>query len=62
MVDENKPAFKIFPKALQNIKDGICPTCGEEITEFNDKLSEREYQISGMCQKCQDKVFNKEEE
>lgn len=57
MVDENKPVFKIFPKALANIKDGVCPTCGKTITRFKDTLSEREYQISGMCQECQDSVF-----
>lgn len=57
MVDENKPVFKIFPEALKEIKDGICPTCGEEITRFDDPLSEKEYVISGMCQVCQDRVF-----
>lgn len=34
--------------------------CGREInpeTEFRDEISRREYTISGMCQKCQDKVF-----
>lgn len=30
--------------------------CGPA-TQFRDELSKREYTISGMCQKCQDKVF-----
>jgi hypothetical protein len=34
-----------------------CPTCGGTISKFRDELSEREYRISGMCQKCQDEVF-----
>lgn len=35
-----------------------CRTCNEPITDFRDELSEREFRISGMCQKCQDEVFN----
>lgn len=31
--------------------------CGEPATKFRDELSVREYRISGLCQKCQDKVF-----
>ena len=31
--------------------------CGGEATEFNDEASEREYAMSGLCQKCQDKFF-----
>ena len=31
--------------------------CGEDVERFRDTLSEREYQISGLCQACQDKVF-----
>ena len=34
-----------------------CMTCSEPATEFRDDVSEREYQISGMCQDCQDKIF-----
>jgi len=36
---------------------GICPICKCKITEFRDALSATEYKISGMCQECQDKVF-----
>lgn len=55
-----------------NILDfnGKCPICNKEIDvkkEFRDIVSVREYFISGLCQECQDKVFdtmqaNKEEE
>lgn len=31
--------------------------CGKPITGFKDKLSEKEYSISGLCQECQDIVF-----
>jgi hypothetical protein len=32
--------------------------CGGEAVSFKDTISEKEYQISGFCQKCQDEVFN----
>lgn len=36
-----------------------CNICGKEIIlPFRDRLSEREYQISGMCQDCQDVTFS----
>lgn len=35
----------------------ICTWCKNPITGFKDPLSEREYQISGFCQACQDSVF-----
>jgi hypothetical protein len=31
--------------------------CGEPVGEFRDEVSRREYSISGLCQKCQDKIF-----
>lgn len=33
--------------------------CGEPIKGFRDSLSQREYAISGLCQKCQDSIFGK---
>lgn len=35
-----------------------CPTCGKQVGRFRDSLSRREYGISGMCQECQDSVFD----
>jgi len=49
-------------KEVNLIKHGKCPLCGKEIdtmTEFHDELSMREHAISGLCQKCQDAVFEK---
>lgn len=31
--------------------------CGEPIGEFRDARSMREYEISFLCQECQDEVF-----
>lgn len=38
--------------------------CGHFIDQdaFRDELSRKEYSISGLCQKCQDKFFNTDEE
>ena len=37
-----------------------CPSCGKEFDvteEFRNEISMREFEISGLCQKCQDSVF-----
>ena len=42
-----------------------CVTCGSpkvQAQDFKDDLSRKEFHISFMCQACQDKVFNSEEE
>ena len=43
------------------IKNNLCidpPVgCGGPAHEFRDMLSEQEYAISGLCQKCQDEIF-----
>lgn len=57
-----RPADLIFPELYQRKLQGLCPTCGQPIGPFRDKLSEKEYGISGMCQACQDKVFNPPED
>ena len=42
------------------VRDNKCVTCGGDATEFRDSVSEKEYQISKMCQACQDSVFGAE--
>jgi hypothetical protein len=44
------------------IENDICVSCGEPAVEFTDELSRREYAISGLCQKCQDNIFNYDED
>ena len=39
-----------------------CVTCSKPVGPFKDSLSSKEYRISGMCQACQDSVFESEEE
>ncbi len=42
---------------LESLDKGDCPTCGGSIGPFRDRLSRKEFGISGICQKCQDSVF-----
>lgn len=53
-----------FRKKVRMIKEGKCPLCSAkvEMREFRDEISVREFKISGLCQKCQDDVFDAEEE
>lgn len=51
-----------FGKELELIDSGKCPFCKKEVGEFRDALSRKEFSISGLCQKCQDKVFGGEVE
>jgi hypothetical protein len=47
--------FKVDRRA--SIISRACTTCGGDCVDFKDALSEKEFQISGMCQNCQDSVF-----
>ena len=42
---------------IEMITEHACVMCPELVKGFNDPLSFKEYQISGMCQTCQDSVF-----
>jgi hypothetical protein len=44
--------------ASEAIDTNVCVSCGEDVVDFDDPLSQREYQISGLCQKCQNSVFD----
>ena len=46
-------------KSMSNlVSEEGCNTCPNEYPlEFKDLLSFKEYKISGLCQKCQDEVF-----
>jgi len=38
----------------------VCTLCGESVTKFRNKISEKEHKITGACQKCQDAMFGKD--
>jgi transcription initiation factor IIE alpha subunit len=48
-----------FDREVKLIEEGRCPCCGEIVNEedFRDEPSKKEHKISGMCQSCQDSVF-----
>jgi hypothetical protein len=59
--DLSKPVFQLFPQAANSIINGECVPCGStqiRDCDFRDDISKKEYSISGMCQSCQDQVFN----
>ena len=57
----NKPINHIAPEMVKAVSEGICPLpdCRQPVKmeSFRDRISLKEYQISGLCQDCQDKVF-----
>lgn len=42
---------------VADIEADRCSWCHGRVKEFRDALSEKEYSISGFCQKCQDQTF-----
>lgn len=44
-----------------NRSKGLCPFCAVVPGPFRDALSEREFEISGLCQDCQDEFFVEEQ-
>jgi hypothetical protein len=50
-----------FDEEVDRLNRGECPFCGAPTDDnsFRDELSVREFRISGLCQKCQDKTFGK---
>ena len=54
-----------FDEEIDNLESGKCPFCGSTETtraDFRDEISWREFKISALCQKCQDKSFTEPEE
>lgn len=40
-----------------SLEHQICIQCRSEHLRFDDEPSRKEYEISGLCQACQDKLF-----
>ena len=49
----------VFPVERKRKAQGDCPFCGTHVDPdgFRDKRSRQEFNISGLCQECQDEVF-----
>jgi hypothetical protein len=59
---DNLSNFAYGRTGSESIKADICVACGKPAVEFTDELSRREYAISGLCQECQDRIFNYDED
>jgi Zn-dependent M32 family carboxypeptidase len=49
-----------FDKEVERVEKGQCPFCGSDKVnreDFRDEQSFREFQLSGLCQACQDEAF-----
>lgn len=64
--NKNDPVENFINEAFgvnrrSSVRANICVSkpigCGLPATEFKDALSAKEYTISGLCQRCQDKIF-----
>ena len=57
----NKEIMKAmgFLKEVERVENHQCPFCAKQVTseEFINDLSRKEFEISGLCQKCQDEMF-----
>ena len=49
----------LMPKQYNLIQSGKCPICGEKV-DLSELTGDYllEFNISGMCKKCQDRIFN----
>ncbi len=54
--------MNMFELETQRRKKGLCATCGGDTIEFRDEISRKEFRITGMCQTCQDSIFECDEE
>jgi len=54
-----KPVDILFPEQAARNAMHMCPFCnvGISIGDFRNPISLREYEISGLCQSCQDETF-----
>lgn len=48
-----------FEKEVKRCEHGLCVFCAKiiERVEFRDGFSWKEFLISGLCQSCQDEIF-----
>jgi len=48
-----------FNKEVDLVEKSLCPFCKDAVKgeDFKNEISRKEFKISGLCQKCQDKMF-----
>ena len=54
-----RPSNVVFPEANDCIEDESCPICNEmvNVNDFEKQDDIKEYQTSGICKPCQDRIF-----
>ena len=57
LIDQNATAIYGRPTSGA-LALNICVSCTEDASSFTSEVSKREYHISGLCQSCQDEIFN----
>jgi len=57
-----RPDFLVFPDRIPRMKQNICVTCSGKVEGFDTELAQKEFLISGMCQKCHDLAFSADNE
>lgn len=61
MRDKTKARLQTFgfEKQIQRVNNNLCPFCSKPIKleDFTDIRSKKEFELSGMCQACQNKIF-----
>lgn len=48
-----------FGRDVNFVKDGKCPFCNKPVkrSDLRDYASQKKFDIEGLCQKCQDEIF-----
>lgn len=59
IIEQAQKLGLVKPNTMELIEKRKCPLCEIkiDINKFDDELSLKEFTISGMCQKCQNKIF-----
>ncbi len=52
-----------FEEAVKDVEESNCPACKSPIklNEFEDACSRKEFEISGLCSKCQKEIFGEDD-
>ena len=57
MIDQSSTALYGRPTSGA-LALNICVSCTEDASVFHSEIGKREYQISGLCERCQAEIFN----
>jgi len=62
-INPNIALFKLRKAINETVANNKCSWCTTyPMSKFRDELSVKEYQISALCQECQDQTFQEEED